>query len=65
MAGRPCVFLKTRTLRQVFLMPSAEAFDACDFSGATDLGDESPVTVTVPNGPAYYACQVTESYLVT
>ena len=40
----------------VYLMESEEKFNACDFTGATSVGDVSPATYTVTQFPAYFGC---------
>merc|ERR1711865_1021311 len=43
----------------VFQMASETAFNDCDFTGATDKGSTSPVSVPLRAfGPWYFACQV-------
>merc|ERR1711957_779758 len=43
----------------VFQMASETAFNDCDFTGATDKGSTSPVSVPLSGaGPWYFACQV-------
>ena len=45
----------------VYLMPSAEAAELCDFSSATNLGSSSPITYTIPEsaqGTVSFACEV-------
>jgi peptidoglycan/LPS O-acetylase OafA/YrhL len=42
----------------VFLMKDKAAFDACDFSAATELGSASPVLHTMGTATTYFACQV-------
>jgi len=44
-------------VHNVFVFPTKEAFDACDFGGAKSIGFESPVSHTV-TGTAYFACSV-------
>merc|ERR1719499_341234 len=45
----------------VLLMPDENAFSGCDFSSATLLGSESPVTTEAftTTGVYYYSCSVT------
>ena len=42
----------------VFLMKDKAAFDACDFSGGTNLGGASPVYHTMGAATTYFACKV-------
>ena len=42
----------------VYLMADETAFDACDFTGAIDLGDASPVSYTLTSLPAYFGCEI-------
>merc|ERR1711865_479897 len=43
----------------VFQMASETAFNDCDFTGVTDKGSTSPVSVPLSGaGPWYFACQV-------
>ena len=42
----------------VYQMADEAAFNNCDFSGATNLGDSSPVEITITELPAYFACSV-------
>ena len=50
-----------KACRGRYSLPDQAAFDRCDFraTGAKFLGEESPLTVTLPPGSkAFYACQV-------
>ena len=42
----------------VQIMADKDAFDNCDFSGATSVGDASHVQYTLTALPAYFACSV-------
>merc|ERR1719478_1687626 len=44
----------------VYLMASKAAFDACNFTGGTNLGATSPVSYTVPQSSEkiYFGCEV-------
>ena len=43
----------------VYKMASKEAFDACDFTGAVEVGSQSPTLVNYAGAEAaYYACEV-------
>merc|ERR1712166_261324 len=43
----------------VYKMASVAAFNACDFTGASDLGSTSAVSFALTGaGPWYFACQV-------
>ena len=42
----------------VYRMADEAAFNNCDFSGATNLGDSSPVEITITELPVYFACSV-------
>ena len=42
----------------VYLMESEEKFNACNFTGATLVGDDSPATYNVTQFPAYFGCQI-------
>ncbi|XRB12455.1 hypothetical protein RI054_04g22910 [Pseudoscourfieldia marina] len=42
----------------VYHMASKEAFDSCNFEGAKNLGDTSPVEVTITEKETYLSCEV-------
>ena len=42
----------------VYQMKDKAAFDACDFSGGTNLGAASPVYHTMGAATTYFACKV-------
>lgn len=46
------------TNHNVYLMPDDAAYNACNFTGATNLGDISPVEYVYTNGTEYFACEV-------
>ena len=55
-ASEDLTFTWTST-HNVMLMADEDAFDSCDFSGATLVGSTSPVTGSGESGTtAYYAC---------
>lgn len=45
-------------VHDVKIMADKDAFDNCDFSGATYLGDASHVQYTLTALPAYFACSI-------
>merc|ERR1719273_1651729 len=52
------ITFKWKGMHNVFRMASKEAYDRCDFSGATKLGDKSPVTTIYKGRMQYFACDV-------
>ena len=42
----------------VFLMASEDAFNNCDFTGSTNLGETSAVDYKLTSLPAYFACSI-------
>ena len=42
----------------VYLLPSKETFDSCDFTDAILIGDASPTFYTVATFPNYFACDI-------
>ena len=57
-AGDILQFVWEQGYHNVKIMADKDAFDNCDFSGATSVGDASHVQYTLTALPAYFACSI-------